>query len=540
MNRNMQPIFILPDDSKRDSGKNAQKNNIAASKAVSDAIKSTLGPKGMDKMLVDSLGEVTVTNDGAAILEEVEISHPAAKMIVEISKTQESEVGDGTTSAVVLAGELLKNAENLLDKNIHPTLIIKGYQMANQKAIEVLNDLSIDVDVDDRDTLKKISMTAMTGKGAESSKEFLSDILVDAINIATEDNKFDQENIKIEKMSGSDVDDSELIKGILLDKSRVHSDMDKKIDDANILLLTSPIEVKNTEIDANIQINDPSQIQGFIDQEDKILKQKVKKIKELGANVVFCQKGIDDAAQSYLAKNGIFAIRRVKKKDMSRLARATGAKLISGLEDASKSDLGNAGLVEEKIIGNEEMTVVSNSSETNTATILLRGGSDHIVTEIKRAFEDAIGDIKCVIESGKVLPGAGAIEVELYQKLKDFASKHSGRIQLALEAFAESMLVIPKALSENAGLDPIDVITHLNKEHDSGNKHSGVNIDTGKSVDSVKEGIIEPFNLKVHALNSAREVAVMILRIDDVISSSPKNDKTPQNQQMPQNLPNLG
>ncbi|MFW6028666.1 MAG: thermosome subunit alpha [Halanaerobiales bacterium] len=539
MNKNMQPIFILPDDSKRSSGKDAQRNNIAASKAVADAIKSTLGPKGMDKMLVDSLGEVTVTNDGAAILEEVEISHPAAKMIVEIAKTQEIEVGDGTTSAVVLAGELLKSAESLLDKNIHPTLIIKGYQMANNKALEVLNDLSKEVDIDDKETLKKISMTAMTGKGAESSKEYLSDILVDAIEIASSDSEFDEDNVKIEKMSGNDVEESKLIKGILLDKNRVHSDMPKKKEDAKVLLLTSPIEVKNTEIDANIQINDPSQIQGFIDQEDKILKKKVNKIKDLGADVVFCQKGIDDAAQSYLSKNGIFAIRRVKKSDMSRLAKSTGAKLISGLEDSSKEDLGFAGTIEELKIGNQEMTVVRDSKESNSATILLRGGSDHIVTEIKRAFEDAIGDIKSVLSTGKVLCGAGAVEAELYKELKQFASKHSGRIQLALDAFAESMLVIPKAISENAGLDPIDVITNLNKEHDAGNKNSGIDIESGNCLNSLEKGIIEPFSLKMHAINSAREVAVMILRIDDVISSSSKKDQAPK-QNMPQSMPNFG
>ncbi|MFH1642416.1 MAG: thermosome subunit beta [Nanoarchaeota archaeon] len=524
MSRDIQPIFILPEGTQRTTGKNAQRTNIMAAKMVAETVRTTLGPKGMDKMIVDGLGDVTVTNDGVTILEEMQIEHPSAKMIVEVAKTQEDEVGDGTTTAVVIAGELLKNAEALLDQEVHPTIIARGYRLAETKAQEILNSIAENITKEDTDILNKIAMTAMTGKGAESSKEKLAEIAVEAVRsiIDMENNTviIDKNNIKLEKKVGASVEDSELVKGVILDKERVHAGMPRQVKNAKIALIDSAIEIKNTEIDAKIQITDPSQMQAFIDQEEKMIRNKVDKIVASGANVVVCQKGIDDIAQHFLAKKGIYAVRRAKQSDMKALARATGGKVVTNLTDLSASDLGMAGIVEEIRVGDEEMTYVKNCKNPKSVTILVRGGTEHVVDEIKRAMEDAIGDVAASIKNGKVVGGAGAPEIEVAKQLRKYAESLSGREQLAVQAFANSVEIIPRTLAENAGIDPIDILTELKAAHDKGEKWAGIDVFNGKVHDAYKQGVIEPLKIKTQAISSASEVAIMILRIDDVIAGS--------------------
>jgi thermosome len=522
MTKDIQPIFILPEGTQRSTGKNAQRNNIMAAKLVAETVRTTLGPKGMDKMIVDSLGDVTITNDGVTILEEMQIEHPAAKMIVEVAKTQEDEVGDGTTTAVVLAGELLKNAEFLLEQDIHPTVIAKGYRIAAEKAQEILNSMAEPVSIKDVPTLKKIAMTAMTGKGAESSKERLADLTVDAIkHVAEEANGnifIDPDDVKIEKKVGGSVDDTELVKGIALDKEKVHPAMPRKILNARIALVDSALEIKNTEIDAKIQITAPDQLKSFLDMEEKMLKDMVAKIEQSGANVVFCQKGIDDLAQHYLAKKGIYAARRIKKSDIENLSKATGAAIVTNLEDLSPKDLGKAGLVEEMKIGDEEMTFVRECKNPKAVTILVKGGTEHVIDEVKRAMDDAIGDVVAALKNGKVVAGAAATEVELAKELRRYADSLSGREQLAVRSFADSVEIIPRTLAENAGLDPIDVLTELKSAHDKSKKWAGINVFSGRVMDAWQNGVIEPLKIKTQAISSASEVAIMILRIDDVIA----------------------
>ena len=526
MSEQIQPIFILPEGTQRTTGKNAQRTNIMAAKMVAETVRTTLGPKGMDKMIVDSLGDVTVTNDGVTILDEIQIEHPAAKMIVEVAKTQEDEVGDGTTTAVVLAGEILKKAEDLLDQEVHPTVVAKGYRLAAAKAQEILNTFAEDVSEKDREVLRNISMTAMTGKGAESSKEHLADLTVKSVTqVMEKDNGeifIDKEDIKLEKKVGGSVNGTELVEGVVLDKERVHAGMPRVVKDAKIVLVDSAIEVKSTETDAKIQINDPSQMQAFLDQEEKILRGMADKIASSGANVVFCQKGIDDTAQHFLAKKGIYATRRVKKSDMEALTRATGAKMVTNLDELSKSDLGNAGFVEEIKVGDEDMTYVRACKNPKAVTILIRGATEHVVDEVKRAMEDSIGDVSAALVTGKVVAGGGSVEVELAKELRKYADSLSGREQLAVQAFANSIEIIPRTLAENAGIDPIDILTELKSQHDKGKKWAGVDVFTGKVVDSWKQGVIEPLKIKTQAVSSASEVAVMILRIDDVIAGAGK------------------
>lgn len=520
--KDVQPIFILPENTKRTQGRDAQRMNIMAAKLVAETVRTTLGPKGMDKMIVDAMGDVIVTNDGVTILEEMNIEHPSAKMLVEIAKTQEDEVGDGTTTAVVLAGELLKKAEDLLDQEIHPTVIAKGYRMAADKAKEVLNNIAENIGEQDGALLSKIAITAMTGKGAESSKEMLAEIVVKAVKrIATKTKDgmiVDRDDVKIEKKIGGSVEDSSLIEGIVLDKERTHSSMPKKVVDAKLALIDSAIEVKNTEIDAKISISDPEKMQAFLDMEEAMLRKMVDKIAGAGANVLVCQKGIDDMAQHFLAKKGIYSIRRVSKTDLEKLAKATGANIVTDLNDLSAKDLGKAGIVEEIKVGDESMTYVMECKNPKAVTLLIRGSTEHVVDEIKRAIEDAVGDIIASVKNGKVVAGAGAPEIELSRNLLKFSETLSGREQLAVKAFAEAMEIIPRTLAENAGLDPIDVLTELRAAHDKKQKWAGINVFTGKIVDSWKQGVIEPLKIKTQAVSSAAEVAVMILRIDDVIA----------------------
>jgi len=512
-----QPIYILPESTERTMGRDAQRNNILAAKLVSDSVKTTLGPKGMDKMLVDGVGDITVTNDGVTILEQMEIEHPAAKMMVEIAKTQEKEVGDGTTTAVMLAGKLLENAEKLLDMKIHPTVITKGYSLASNKARKFLDELSVNVD-ERGDVLKFIAMTAMTGKGAEAVKEKFANIIVEAIR-QIDEKEIDLENIKIVKNKSYGIEDTELIKGIVLDKERVSMDMPLKVEGAKIALVSDALELKNPEGDAKISITAPEQLQDFVNREEKVLKQIVEKIKYSGANVIFCQKGIDDVVQYYLAKEGIYACRRVAKSDMGALARATGGRVVSNLNEISESELGRAQIVEEIKQGDESMTYVRGCENPKTLTILIHGGSEHVMDEVERALKDGLGDVVSVIKTKKIVAGAGAIEIELSKMLRDFANSLSGREQLAVQEFANALEFIPLTLAENAGLDPIDVLTELKSRHDSGEKYAGINIFNNRIEDALHEGIIEPSKIKIQAISSATEVAIMILRIDDVLAS---------------------
>ncbi|AGK61924.1 thermosome subunit [Archaeoglobus sulfaticallidus PM70-1] len=518
-----QPVLILREGTERTRGKDAQTLNIMAAKVIAEAVRSTLGPRGMDKMLVDSLGDVVITNDGVTILKEMDVEHPAAKMIIEVAKTQEDEVGDGTTTAVVLAGEFLKKAEELLEQDIHSAIISSGYRLASEKAMEILNELAIPVSKDDDEMLKKIAMTAMTGKGAEVALDKLAEIAVRAVkSVAEEVNgevEVDAEYIKIEKRQGGSIDETELIDGVVLDKEVVHPSMPKKVKDAKILLINSALEVKETETDAKIRITDPEMLQKFIEQEEKMLKDMVDKIVNAGANVVICQKGIDDLAQYYLAKAGVLAVRRVKKSDIEKLSKATGAKVLTELRDVKPEDLGAAELVEERKIGDEKMVFITGCKNPKAVTILIRGGTEHVVEEIARGIEDAIRVVECALEDGKVLAGGGAPEIDVSLKLKEWAPTLGGREQLAVEAFAKAMEIIPKTLAENAGLDPIDVLVELKSAHEKGNKYAGVNVETGKVEDMKENGVVEPLRVKTQAIASATEVAVMILRIDDVIAA---------------------
>lgn len=532
-----QPIFILREGSQRTRGREAQSNNIMAAKAVAEAVRTTLGPKGMDKMLVDSLGDVVITNDGATILKEMDIEHPAAKMIVEVSKTQDAEVGDGTTTAAVIAGELLKKAEELIDQDIHPTIIASGYRLASEKAGEIVKTLAKSVTKSDRNILLNISGTAMTGKGAEANKDVLSNIVVSAItSIVDEDNKVDMDNIKIEKKVGARIEESQLIEGMIIDKERVHTNMPKKIENARIALINTAIELKDTEVDAEISITSPEQLQSFLDQEEKMIKDMVDKVSKSGATVVFCQKGIDDMAQHYLAKAGIFAVRRVKKSDMQKLSKATGGKLVTNLDEITQADLGNAALVEEKKIGGDEMTFVTGCKNPKAVSILLRGGTEHVIDNIERALNDALRVVGVAIEDEKLVAGGGSPEVEVALRLQEFASTLSGREQLAVKAFAEALEIIPRTLAENAGLDPIDMLVELRSHHEKGQKTAGLNVYEGKVIDMWEAGVVEPLRVKTQAINAAAESAVMILRIDDIIASK-QGPAAPSGADMVPNMP---
>jgi thermosome len=479
----------------------------------------------MDKMLVDSLGDIVVTNDGVTILKEMDIEHPAAKMMVEVAKTQENEVGDGTTTAVVLAGELLKRAESLLEQDIHPTIVAQGYRMAADQSREILENFAEKIAIEDGKSLKQIATTAMTGKGTENAKEFLSDIVVKAVMAVAEkdDSKvvIDLDNIKVEKKTGANVEKSELIEGVVIDKDKAHPSMPETIKKAKIALVNSALEVKDTEVDAEIRITDPNQLKAFLGEEEKTLKEMVGKIKRSGANALFVQKGIDDLAEHYLSKSGIFAIKRVKKSDMEKLTRATGANVVTNLDDLTAGDLGSAGLIEVVKIGDDEMTFVKECKDPKSVSILVRGGTEHIVDETERSLEDALGVVTTAIKDKKVVAGGGAPEAEVARGLRDYAKSVGGREQLAIEAFADSIEVIPRALAENAGLDPIDVIVEIRSKHEKeGGARFGLDVDDGKIKDMAKEGVIEPLRVKIQAVDSASEVAVMILRIDDVIAAS--------------------
>ena len=522
-----QPVYILPENIQRMIGRDAQRNNILAARMVADTVKTTLGPKGMDKMLVSSIGDIIITNDGVTILQEMEIEHPAAKMLVEVAKTQEDAVGDGTTTAVILAGKLLENAEKLLDQKIHPTVIAKGYRLAAEKSQEILQKIATQITGKDDHLLKNIAMTAMTGKSAENAKEKLGDIIVKAVKQIMENENINLNNIKLEKRKGNGINDTELIAGIVLDKERVNSDMPKEIKNAKIALIDAALEIKSPETETKISISSPEQMQAFLDQEERMLKEMVEKIKKSKANVVFCQKGIDDVAQYYLMKEGIYACRRISKSDMEKLALATEAKVVSKLNELSEKELGFAALVEEVKIGEEGMTYVRGCKNPKSLTILIRGSTEHVIDETERAIKDGLGDVAAALKEKKIVAGGGAIEVELAKRLrKELAVK--GREQLAIEQFADALESIPRILAENAGIDPIDVITELRAKHNAGDMNAGLDLFTGKIDNTLKKGIIEPLKIKTQAIQSASEVAVMILRIDDVVASSGKSSGMPE------------
>ncbi len=513
-----QPMIVLSEESQRTSGKDAQSMNITAGKAVAESVRTTLGPKGMDKMLVDDAGSVVVTNDGVTILDEMDIEHPAANMIVEVAQTQEDEVGDGTTTAVVISGELLSKAEDLLDQDIHATILAQGYRQAAEKAKEILEEEAIDVDADDDETLENVAATAMTGKGAESAKDHLAALVRRAVQSVADEDNVDTDNIKVETVVGGSIDESELVEGVIIDKERVHDNMPKFAEDANIALLDGAIEVPETELDTEVNVSDPDQLQDFLDQEEKQLQEMVDAVADAGADVVFCQKGIDDMAQHYLAQEGILAVRRAKKSDISALARATGASIVSNVKDITEDDLGFAGSVTEKDLAGDEHIFVEEVDDARAVTMILRGGTDHVVDEVERAIEDALGVVAATLEDGKVLPGGGAPETELSLQLRDYADSVGGREQLAVESFADAIDVIPRTLAENAGLDPIDSLVELRSAHDAGDNLVGLNAYTG-DVEDMSDEVVEPLRVKTQAIESATEAAVMILRIDDVIAA---------------------
>jgi len=523
MMNGQQPVIILKEGTKRERGKGAQSNNIMAARAISDAVKSTLGPKGMDKMLVDSMGDVVVTNDGATILKEIDVEHPSAKMIVEVAKSQDEECGDGTTSAVILTGELLKYAGELLDQNIHPTVICGGYKLAAGKAVKTLHDLSITIKPGDKKTLKDIAMTSMASKSASSEKDVLADVVVDAVtNVAETTNGktyVDLDNIQIQKKQGGGIANTEIISGIILDKERVHEGMPKHIKNAKVALVNAALEVKKTEVDARIQIQDPTQLQAFLDEEEGMIRKMVEKVKASGANVLICQKGIDDIAQHFLAKEGIYTVRRAKKSDMEKLSKATGAKIVANLDGLTQKDLGNAGNVEETKIGDDKMTFVTDCKNPKAVSILIRGTTDHIVDELDRGLHDALSVVKVAIEDGKMTAGGGSAAIAIAMALRDYAPSVGGREQMAIEAFANAIEIVPKTLSENAGLDPIDMMLEIRMEHKKGNKYAGINVLGGKVDDMLKNKVIEPLRVSLQEIEASSEAATMILRIDDVIAS---------------------
>ena len=517
------PILILKEGTTREKGRGAHQNNIAAAKAIADAIRSTLGPRGMDKMLVDSMGDVVITNDGVTILKEIDVEHPAAKMLVEVAKTQDAECGDGTTTSVVLAGELLKKAEKLLDSNVHPTVIAAGYRMASEKAVDVLTENSLPISPKDGKKLRRIAGTALRSKIADAAGDMLSDISVKAILAVAEKRGkryvVDVDNVQVVKKQGGSIDDTELIEGVILDKEPVHSGMPNHVPKPKIALLDSSLEIKKTEVDAKIQIRDPTQLQAFLDEEEATLRGMVDTVVKSGANVVFCQKGIDDLAQHYMAKHGIYTVRRVKKSDMEKLAKATGGKVVTDLNDLNKSVLGSAGEVELRQIGDDKMTFVTGCKKASAVSIMLRGGTEHIVDEMERSLHDALSVVGVALEDGRISAGGGAAAIEIALTLRGYAATVGGREQMAIDAFADAIEIVPKTLAENAGLDSIDAILDLRQAHKKGQKHAGLNVNTGKMVNMVEAEVIEPLRVGTQAIQSATEAAVMILRIDDVIAA---------------------
>jgi thermosome len=518
------PVLVLREGSERTRGREAQSTNINAAKAIASAVRTTLGPKGMDKMLVDSLGDVVITNDGVTILKEMDIDSPAAKMMVEVAKTVDEEAGDGTTTAVVIGGELLKKAEELLEQDLHPSVITLGYRLAAERARKVLEEIAVDIDIDNDEELKKIARTAITGKFSEAYRNFLSRIAIKAVKAITETahggkRVVDTDNINVEKKVGGRIGETELVQGMALDKEVVHPGMPRKVENAKIALINAALEVKKTETSAEVKITSSDQLKGFLDEEERTMRRMVERIKESGANVVICQKGIDDVVQHYLAKEGIVAVRRAKKSDMEKLEKATGGEIITSVEEISESDLGHAGLVEERKIAGDKMLFIQECENPHAVSIVIRGGIEHVVDEVERALHDMLRVVGCIIEDGKAVAGGGAVETELALRVREYSASLKGREQLAVENFAAAVEIIPRTLAENSGLDPIDKLVELKAAHERGEKNAGLDAYTGKIVDMWQGGVIEPLRTKKQSVESAVEAATMILRIDDVIAS---------------------
>ncbi len=511
------PSPALPEHISRTVGREAQKNNILAARIIADIVKTTLGPKGMDKLLVDRAGNTIVTNDGVTILEEMEIDHPAAKMMVDIAKTQENEVGDGTTTVALLAGKLLEHAEKLLDRNIHPTLIVKGYKLATEKSLDILNNLANSVA--DRKILEQIAATAMTGKGAEGHREKLANLIVDAVDSVAQGKEISLNDIKIQKVKGGGIQDSELIEGITIDKERANIEMPEKIEYAKILIIDFSLEIKNPESEAKISVSSPDQLQSFLAAEESYLRELSERIISSGANVVICQKGIDDVVQYYLAKKGILAFRRVSKSDMEKIARATSGKIISTIQDIYQTHLGKARVVEELKNSEDSITYIRGCENPRAVTLVIHGSTEQGLDEMERAIKDGLGNVIASVKSGKIVAGGGAVEIEVAKQLRSFSKTVGGREQLAIDSFANSLEAIPETLAENAGLDPIEVITELKKQHEAGYKNYGLNLFNNSIEDTLLAGIVEPLKVKTQAIISAAEVATIILRIDDVLMS---------------------
>ncbi len=517
------PVLILKEGSSRSRGKEAQHANIMAAQIVAEAVKSSLGPKGMDKMLVDNFGDVTITSDGRTVLDEMDIQHPAAKMMVEVAKTQDDEVGDGTTTAVIIAGELLAKAEDLVAKNVHPTVIIDGYRKAAEKALKTLEKIALKVEPTEKEYLKKVATTSMASKLVAEHKEYLADIAASAILHVAEkvggQFRADVDDIMVEKKPGESLTATKLIQGIVVDKEVVHPGMPKRVEKAKIALLDTALEIEKTEFDAKINIENPEQMEAFLQQEENMLKEMVEKIVAIGANVVVCQKGIDDMAQHFLARRKILTVRRVKKSDMEKLTKATGGEIITNLDDVSKADLGFAKLVEERKIGDDKMTFIEGCKNPRSVAILVRGGTERIVDEAERSLHDALCVARDVVEEPKILAGGGAPELEMANALREYAQTLLGKEQLAVMAYAEAMETVPVTLAENAGLDPIDILSELRVRHEKGQTWAGVDVNEGKVNDMKKASVFEPLVVKKQIIKSTTEAATMILKIDDVIAS---------------------
>ena len=526
-----QQVLILKEGSQRTVGREAQRSNISAARIIADVVRSSLGPKGMDKMLVESFGDITVTNDGAVILKEMDIQHPVAKMMVEVSKAQDDEVGDGTTTAVVLAGELLTKAEGLLDKDIHPTVIVDGYRKATEKALQLIRGLGISVKPDDRQMLKHVAEVSQSGKSLREYSGHIADVAIDAVlqvaEKTAEGYKVEVDDIKVEKKAGQSTADTKLVKGIVLDKEIVHSGMPKRIENPKIALLNCPLEVEKTEFDAKLSITDPDQMSAFLDEEERMLKEMVEKVAKTGANALICQKGIDDVAQHFLAKKGILAVRRASEKDMEKLSKATGAKIVTNIDDLTVQDLGSAALVEERKVADDKMTFIEGCKDPKAVTIMVRGGTERTVDETERSIHDALCVVRDVVRDPRVVVGGGAVEVELASQLKRWAEGLTGKEQLAAFAFAEALEALPMTLAENAGLDPIDILAELRSRHEKGEKLAGIDVFSGKVGDMSKQNIYEPVAVKEQALKSAGEAATMILKIDDVIAAGKPREGPP-------------
>ncbi len=519
-----QQVIILREGTSRSRGQDALKANIMAAKIIAESVRSSLGPKGMDKMLVDGFGDVTITNDGATILDEMEVQHPAAKMMVEVAKTQDDEVGDGTTTSVVVSGELLKKAEELIDQGIHPTVIVDGYRQASVRALEVLDQIAIKIDPTDKAMLRRVAEVSLASKILAEDKEAMAELAVNAILQVAEKTpdgyKVDIDDVKVEKKPGESLTDTALIKGIVLDKEIVHPGMPKRVEDAKIALVDAPLEVEKTEFDAKINIENPEQMKSFLDEEEKMLKDMTDKVANSGANVLLCEKGIDDVAQHYLAKKGILAVRRVKQSDMEKLVKATGGKVVSNVNDLRPEDLGFAKLVEERKVADDKMTFVEGSKNPKAVTILVRGGGERIVDEAERAIHDALCVVRDVVLDPRVVGGGGAPEAEVARRLREHAQKLSGKEQLAVIAFGEALETLPTALAENAGMDPIDILVQLRVAHEKGQLWAGVDVNESKVADLKERGILEPVGVKIQVIKSAAEAAGMILKIDDVIAAA--------------------